>query len=100
MNCFSILSTLFGSKGEGASCDISGGEDGCPCVKCLCLVKDKFDVDVTENDKGICINISPKDRSKVEALKSLLRGIKGLCCEWCTEEESESGETDKECCPE
>ena len=99
MNFFSMLSSIFGGKGESASCNTSGGDGECPCVKCLCMVKDKFDFDVTENDKGISINISPKDPSKVEALKSLLRGIKGLCCECCTEEESESEKTDKECCP-
>ena len=96
MDCFSMLSSIFGGKGGEAGCDTSGGEGGCPCVKGLCMVKDKFDFDVTENDKGISINISPKDPSKVEALKSLLRGLKGLCSEWCTKEESESEKTDKE----
>jgi len=95
---FSILSSMFGGKGECASRDISGGEGGCPCVKCLCVLKDKFDFDVSETDKGISININPKDPKKVDALKSLLRGIKGLCGACCSEEESEAGKTDKECC--
>ena len=97
MNCSTILSSIFGGEGGPTSCGTSEGE--CCCVKYVRMVKDKFDFDVTESDKGISINIGPKDPSKVKALQSLLRGIKGLCGECCSEEESQAGKTDKECCP-
>ena len=97
MDCFSIFSSILGGKGGGCSCDASGAEGECCCVKCLRMIKDEFNFNVTENDKGISINISPKDPNKVEALKSLLRGIKGLCGVCCTEEKV--GKTEKECCP-
>ena len=49
MNCFSILSSIFSGKGGVGICDTSEGEGDCCCVKCLGMIKDKVDVDVTEN---------------------------------------------------
>ena len=46
MNYFSMLSSMFGGKGEGGSCDTSGGEGECPCIKGLSMAKDKFDFDL------------------------------------------------------
>ncbi len=69
MDCLSILSSILGGKGGGGSCDTPGGEGERCCVKCLHTVKDKFDYDVTENDKGISINISPSpNKTKIPFL--------------------------------
>ena len=50
MDCFSIISKLFGGKGGADSCDSSEGQGDCCCIKCLHMVKENFDFDVTESD--------------------------------------------------
>ena len=98
MDCCSIFSQMFGGKSTDGGGESSVSQCGCCCEKVLGMIKNKFDLDVAENDKGIGINISPKDPNKKEALQDLFRGIKEIFCECCGEGKSESESDDAGSC--
>ena len=56
--------------------------DCCTPIK-LASMKKNFNVKTEHTDKGIKVNIEPKDSSKVEAFKKFIDASQDLCGEDC-----------------
>lgn len=53
----------------------------CPTFDCD-FMKDKFDIQVAETEKGIRIEVIPKDPSKKKAFQEMVKTCKEFCdCE-------------------
>ena len=48
-------------------------------TECCGTVKDQFNYECVETEKGVQVNIEAKDPKKTESLKSLMRAHKDLC---------------------
>ena len=44
---------------------------------------DQFNLSITNNPEGITVNVTPKDKKKVEALQKMVEACRELCGEDC-----------------
>lgn len=45
----------------------------------LTKMTDKFNIEMSETEKGIRIDVEPKDKTKADSLKNLLKACEDFC---------------------